>query len=42
VAAERTKAGIEVDGPRDENHGKRESSITDPDGNVIRFGGPIR
>jgi hypothetical protein len=34
-------AGIEVDGPRDEDYGKREGSITDPDGNVIRFGSPI-
>jgi uncharacterized glyoxalase superfamily protein PhnB len=34
--------GIEVVGPRDEDYGKREGSITDPDGNVIRFGSPIR
>ena len=36
------QAGIDVDGPRDEDYGKREGSITDPDGNVIRFGSPIR
>ena len=36
------QAGIEVDGLRDEDYGKREGSITDPDGNVIRFGSPIR
>ena len=36
------QAGIEVDGPRDEDYGKREGSIADPDGNVIRFGSPIR
>jgi hypothetical protein len=42
VADEWIRAGIEVDGPRDEDHGKREGSIIDPDGNVIRFGGPIR
>jgi hypothetical protein len=42
VAEEWRQAGIEVDGPRDEDHGKREGSITDPDGNVIRFGSPIR
>ncbi len=42
VAEEWMQAGLEVDGPRDEDHGKREGSITDPDGNVIRFGGPIR
>jgi uncharacterized glyoxalase superfamily protein PhnB len=42
VAEEWRAAGIEVDGPRDEDYGKREGSITDPDGNVIRFGSPIR
>jgi uncharacterized glyoxalase superfamily protein PhnB len=42
VAEEWTQAGIEVDGPRDEDHGKREGTITDPDGNVIHFGSPIR
>jgi uncharacterized glyoxalase superfamily protein PhnB len=42
VADEWRQAGIEVDGPRDEDYGKREGSITDPDGNVIRFGSPIR
>ncbi len=36
------RAGIEVDGPRHEDYGKREGSVTDPDGNVIRFGSPIR
>jgi hypothetical protein len=42
VAEEWRQARIEVDGPRDEDYGKREGSISDPDGNVIRFGGPIR
>ena len=42
TAEEWRQAGIEVDGPRDEDHGKREGAVTDPDGNVIRFGGPIR
>jgi predicted enzyme related to lactoylglutathione lyase len=42
VAEEWTQAGIDVDGPRDEEYGKREGSITDPDGNVIRFGSPLR
>jgi catechol 2,3-dioxygenase-like lactoylglutathione lyase family enzyme len=42
VAEEWRKAGLEVDGPRDEDYGKREGSATDPDGNVIRFGSPIR
>jgi uncharacterized glyoxalase superfamily protein PhnB len=42
VAEEWTLAGIEVDGPRDEDYGKREGSITDPDGNLLRFGSPLR
>jgi len=42
AADEWKKAGIEVNGPRDEDYGKREGSITDPDGNVIRFGSAIR
>lgn len=42
VAEEWRRAGIKVDGPRDEDYGKREGSITDPDGNMIRFGSPIR
>ena len=42
VAEEWRGPEIEVIGPRDEDYGKREGSITDPDGNVIRFGSPIR
>lgn len=42
VAEEWRRAGIEVDGPRDEDYGKREGSVTDPDGNVIRFGSTTR
>ena len=42
VAEELRQAGLEVDGPRNEDYGKREGSVTDPDGNVIRFGSPIR
>lgn len=42
VAEEWRQAGLEVDGPQDEDYGKREGSITDPDGNTIRFGSPIR
>jgi hypothetical protein len=42
LAQEWREAGIAVDGPRDEDYGKREGSITDPDGNVIRFGSPTR
>jgi catechol 2,3-dioxygenase-like lactoylglutathione lyase family enzyme len=42
VAEEWRRAAIEVDGPRDEDYGKREGSVRDPYGNVIRFGSPIR
>ena len=42
VAQEWREAELEVNGPRNEDYGKREGSITDPDGNVIRFGSPIR
>ncbi len=42
VAEEWRQAGIEVDGPRNEDYGKREGSAADPDGNVVRFGSPIR
>jgi hypothetical protein len=35
-------AGLEVDGPVDEDYGKREGSHVDPDGNLIRFGSPLR
>ena len=42
VAKDWRAAGIDVDGLRDEDYGKREGAITDPDGNVIRFGSPIR
>ena len=41
LADEWRRAGIEVDGPRDEDYGKREGVVTDPDGNVIRFGSPL-
>jgi hypothetical protein len=42
VGDEWRQAGIDVNGPNDEDYGKREGWITDPDGNVIRFGSPIR
>jgi hypothetical protein len=42
VAEEWRQSGIEVEGPWDEDYGKREGAISDPDGNVIRFGSPIR
>jgi hypothetical protein len=42
VAEEWRQAKIDVDGPRNEEYGKREGSVSDPDGNVIRFGSSIR
>ena len=42
VAEEWRQVGIDVVGTRDEDYGKREGSVIDPDGNVIRFGSPIR
>jgi catechol 2,3-dioxygenase-like lactoylglutathione lyase family enzyme len=42
VADEWRARGIDVDGPRDEEYGRREGAVSDPDGNVIRFGSPIR
>jgi hypothetical protein len=35
-------AGATVEGPRDEDYGKREGRHLDPDSNLIRFGSPIR
>lgn len=42
VAEEWWAAGMEVSPLSDEDYGKREGSVTDPDGNLIRFGSPIR
>lgn len=42
VAEDWRSAGVAVTGPQDEDYGKREGAITDPDGNVIRFGSPLR
>ena len=36
------KAGLDVTGPVDEDYGKREGMHADPDGNLIRFGSPLR
>lgn len=36
------KAGVHIDGPLDSDHGKREGAHLDPDGNLIRFGSPLR
>ncbi len=42
VADDWRAAGVVVDGPKDEDYRRREGTVTDPDGNVIRFGSPIR
>lgn len=43
VAEDWRKAGISVTGPEDhQDHGKREGTVADPDGNTIRFGAPLR
>lgn len=36
------KAGLVVSDPQDYDYGKREGTHTDPDGNFIRFGSPLR
>jgi len=35
-------AGVNVIGPDDYGYGKREGSHRDPDGNLLRFGSPLR
>jgi hypothetical protein len=35
-------AGVNVIGPDDYEYGKREGSHLDPDGNLLRFGSPLR
>jgi catechol 2,3-dioxygenase-like lactoylglutathione lyase family enzyme len=35
-------AGLQVSGPDDCDYGKREGAHTDPDGNTLRFGSPLR
>jgi catechol 2,3-dioxygenase-like lactoylglutathione lyase family enzyme len=42
VAGEWRQAGVAIEGPDDEDYGKREGRVTDPDGDTIRFGSPIR
>jgi catechol 2,3-dioxygenase-like lactoylglutathione lyase family enzyme len=42
LTAEWRAAGIEVVEPQDFPWGKHEGSHTDPDGNTIRFGSPLR
>jgi catechol 2,3-dioxygenase-like lactoylglutathione lyase family enzyme len=42
LAREWRAAGVDVTGPTDFDYGKREGSHVDPDGNLIRFGSPVR
>lgn len=42
VAGEWRAAGVEVHPPVDTEWGQHEGAEVDPDGNVIRFGSPIR
>ena len=42
LAADWRNAGMEVVDPENQDYGKREGRHVDPDGNIIRFGGPPR
>ncbi len=42
VAKDWRSAGVEVAGPGDQDYGRREGTVVDPDGNIIRFGSPLR
>lgn len=42
LAAQWREASMTVHGPMDEDYGKREGQHVDPDGNLLRFGSPIR
>jgi hypothetical protein len=42
VAIDWRSPGFDVVGPEDFDYGKREGSHRDPDGNLIRFGSPLR
>jgi hypothetical protein len=42
LADEWRNAGIDLTEPQDFEYGKREGSHIDPDGNLIRFGSPLR
>jgi uncharacterized glyoxalase superfamily protein PhnB len=42
LAAEWRAAGVEVHEPEDTEWGQHEGAVVDPDGNVIRFGSPVR
>ena len=42
VADDWRSAGIAVTGPENQDYGKREGTVVDPDGNMIRFGSALR
>ena len=42
LAATWRVAGVDVHPPEDTEWGQHEGTVVDPDGNVIRFGSPIR
>lgn len=42
LADEWRAAGVKIVEPQDFDYGKREGSHRDPDGNLIRFGSPLR
>ncbi len=42
LADEWRGAGVDLVEPQDYEYGKREGSHVDPDGNLIRFGSPLR
>ncbi len=42
LAAQWRSAGVEVHSPEDTEWGQHEGAIVDPDGNVLRFGSPMR
>jgi hypothetical protein len=42
LAANWLAAGVEVYAPEDTEWGQHEGAVVDPDGNIIRFGSPIR
>jgi catechol 2,3-dioxygenase-like lactoylglutathione lyase family enzyme len=42
LAAEWRRAGVEVHAPQDTEWNQHEGAVVDPDGNVLRFGSPVR
>jgi hypothetical protein len=42
LAGEWASAGVTVNPPQDTEWRQREGAVVDPDGNVIRFGSPLR